>query len=119
VQVSYQLQDRDGDPVGCATAGVARVRLRLFAARQDATPALEATPDCAVDDAGAGVASAEHERGFFDSARVALLDADGEVVRLASGTLSEWEYLTVEITGNGVTDLVPAPIAVFDATGAP
>ena len=38
------------------------------------------------------------------------------MVVMATGAPAQWEYLTVEITGGGVADLLPVVTAVFDAT---
>lgn len=116
VRAAYLLQDVDGDDLDCEAAGVAAVRLRLYVSREDATPAFEVSVDCAVDESGEGQASGEYDVGFYDSARVALLDPSGEVAVMATGAPAQWEYLTVELTGGGVTDLLPMVTAVFDAS---
>lgn len=116
LRVTYLLQDSGGDAVSCEAAGVAVVRLRLYVNREDAAPDFEVSAPCAADEAGEGQASGEHPVGFFDSAGVALLGPGGEVVVMANGAPAQWEYLTVELTGGGVTDLLPMVTAVLDAS---
>jgi len=116
LRVTYLLQDSGGDAVSCEAAGVAAVRLRLYVHREDAAPAFEVSAPCVVDGSGEGQASGDHPVGFFDSAGVALLGPGGEVVVMANGAPARWEYLTVELTGGGVTDLLPVVTAVLDAS---
>ncbi len=119
VRVTYLLQNPDGDELDCATAGVSSVWIALYGSRLDAEPAFEVTVDCETDDEGEGQAIGSHDVGFFDSAQVRLLDERDEVVVMHNGAPAQWEYLTVELTGGGVTDLLPVVTAVFDATAVP
>ena len=117
LRIAYLLQDAGGGALSCEAAGVATVRLRLYTSREDAAPAFEVSTPCSSDESGEGQASGAHPVGFFDSARVALLDPSGEVATMANGAPAHWEYLTVELTGGGVTNLLPEVLAIFDATG--
>lgn len=118
VRAHYLLQDGDGAGLSCEVAGVRWVQIELYASREDSAPVLDVSLDCLADTAGEGTASGTHDVGFFNSARVALLDGNGDVALLATGEPARWEYLTVELTGGGVMELLPPVVAVFDATDA-